>query len=311
MKKIVVILLSLFSSLYAQQKQFVAEAIDPPQVESIPQTKEGEMIKYGRELIINTAQYLGPKGSVAQISNGMNCQNCHLDAGTRPYGNHYLSVHATYPKYRDRSASIETLSKRVNDCFERSLNGKKLKEESKEMQAILVYMKWLGSNHRISLPDSRYSIATLPYLDRAASPEKGKVVYDKYCVSCHQANGEGMANPAIKGAFIFPPLWGKNSYNQAAGLFRLSRFAGFVKDNMPHLSATHDKPILSDEEAWDVAAYVNHQPRPGFKGQKNDWPEISAKPIDHPFGPYHDGFSEEQHKYGPFQPIVDQRKKIK
>ena len=42
-----------------------------------------------------------------------------------------------------------------------------------------------------------------------------------------------------------------------------------------------------------------------------DWPNISAKPIDHPFGPYTDGFSEEQHKHGPFKPIVAKRKEMK
>lgn len=284
------------------------ESIDPPPLDQIPQNEEGEMIKYGRELIVNTSQYLGPNGSVAKMSNGMNCQNCHLDAGTKAYANHYLAVHATYPKMRARSMTIETLSKRVNDCFERSLNGKTLKEDSKEMLAILVYMKWLGSNHRVGHRDQRYTIKELKFLDRAADPQKGKAVYEKHCTSCHQANGEGFAHPGIKGAFLFPPLWGKSSYNQAAGLFRLSRFAGFVKDNMPHLTSNHDHPILSDEEAWDVAAYVNSQPRPSFKKQKNDWPDISKKPVDHPFGPFIDPFTENQHKYGPFQAIVDWQK---
>jgi thiosulfate dehydrogenase len=27
------------------------------------------------------------------------------------------------------------------------------------------------------------------------------------------------------------------------------------------------------------------------------------KPVDAPYGPYADGFSEQQHKYGPFAPI--------
>jgi thiosulfate dehydrogenase len=34
-----------------------------------------------------------------------------------------------------------------------------------------------------------------------------------------------------------------------------------------------------------------------------DWPDASKKPFDHPFGPFADGFSAEQHKYGPFGPI--------
>jgi len=57
---------------------------------------------------VHTSKYLGPNGTVMQISNGMNCQNCHLDAGTRPWGNNYAAVLTTYPKYRARSGMIKT-----------------------------------------------------------------------------------------------------------------------------------------------------------------------------------------------------------
>lgn len=82
--------------------------------------KNAELIRYGKELIANTSKYLGPKGTVAPISNGMNCQNCHLDVGTKPWGNNYSDVAATFPKYRERSGTVEGTVKRVNDCFERS-----------------------------------------------------------------------------------------------------------------------------------------------------------------------------------------------
>ena len=78
---------------------------------------------------------------------------------------------------------------------------------------------------------------------------------------------------------------------------------------MPFLQASYKTPVLSDEEAWDVAAFVNSRPRP-TKDLTGDWPNISKKPVDHPFGPYKDGFSEEQHKFGPFPPIVAFRKKM-
>ena len=87
-----------------------------------------------------------------------------------------------------------------------------------------------------------------------------------------------------------------------AGLFRLSRFAGYVKANMPQ-GASWERPQLTDEEAWDVAAYVNAQPRP-TKDLSTDWPDIAKKPVDHPFGPYKDPYSEQQHKFGPFGPIA-------
>ena len=270
--------------------------------------EDGKLIWYGHQLISNTSKYLGPKGSVLQITNGMNCQNCHLDAGTKPWGNNYSAVYTTYPKFRDRSGGIETIYKRVNDCIERSLNGTALDTTSKEMQAIYAYIKWLGEDLKKGDKPKGSGIIELPYLNRAADPEKGKIVYVQKCQTCHTANGEGQLN-ADGITYTYPPLWGKNSYNVGAGLFRLSRFAGYVKNNMPQGTDYH-APQLSDEEAWDVAAFVNSQPRPS-KDLSGDWPDISKKPIDHPFGPYADTFSEQQHKYGPFAPIKEYREQQK
>ena len=277
-----------------------------PDGTSMPAGEEGEMIRYGRELIAHTSAYLGPNGKVMAMSNGMNCQNCHLDAGTRPWGNNYSAVYATYPKFRARSGSNESMVKRVNDCFERSLNGKALDSTGKEMRAILAYMKWLGTGVNKGTTPEGAGLTKLAYLERAADPKKGAAVYLNKCQVCHGPEGEGIQN-AQKNEYIYPPLWGKNSYNDGAGLYRLSRFAGYVKSNMP-LGATHKTPQLTDEEAWDVAAYVNSKPRP-HKDQSQDWPDVSKKPIDFPFGPYADKFTEEQHKFGPFEPIAKAAKK--
>jgi thiosulfate dehydrogenase len=103
--------------------------------------------------------------------------------------------------------------------------------------------------------------------------------------------------------FTYPPLWGKQSYNDGAGLYRLSNFAKYIKYNMPE-GTNHTNAQLTDEEAWDIAAFVNSQPRSN-KNIKKDWPNIKEKPFDHPFGPYADGFDEKQHKYGPFKAIKD------
>jgi thiosulfate dehydrogenase len=267
---------------------------------------EDSLARYGRELIENTSFYLGPQGKVAQISNGMNCQNCHLDGGTLPWANNYSAVVSTYPKFRDRSGTIETIPKRVNDCFERSLNGKSIDTAGREMRAILAYLHWLGDEIPKGSKPLGSGIMEIPYLDRAADPSRGKIVYQAKCANCHGAEGQGQANIEDYG-YAYPPLWGPYSYNSGAGLFRISRFAGFVKNSMPFGQADYHNPALTDEEAWDVAAFVNTQPRPA-KDLGQDWPDISKKPVDHPFGPYADGFSEEQHKYGPFRPILEARK---
>ena len=263
-------------------------------------------IQYGRELVARTAYYLGPKGKVARLSNGMNCQNCHLDAGTKFWGNNYSAVAATYPRFRERSGTKETIIKRVSDCFERSLNGSSPDSASREMQAMVAYIQFVGRAVPKDESPKGVGLWPVPFLDRAADPTKGSVVYNQKCVVCHGATGQGLAQPDSSG-YIYPPLWGNHSYNTGAGLFRLSRLAGYIKTNMP-LGASWETPQLTDEEAWDLAAYINSRPRP-IKDLSKDWPNLKGKPVDHPFGPYADSFPEKQHKFGPFKPIQEAAKK--
>lgn len=277
-----------------------------PKTWRIKDKAELELVEYGKELIEHTAKYLGPKGSVRNISNGLNCQNCHLDAGTKTFGNNYGSVASMYPKFRSRSGTEEDIPKRINDCFERSLNGLPLDDDSREMKAIVAYMKYIGSNVKKGEKAVGSGLKDLAFLDRPADPIRGKVVYEAKCASCHGINGLGDLN-IDSVDYIYPPLWGPNSFNDAAGLSRLTNMAKYVKYNMP-FGVVHNKPELSDTDTWDVSAYVVSQPRP-HKETPHDWPDISKKPIDHPFGPYADQFSEIQHKYGPYKEILDARKK--
>ena len=264
---------------------------------TIPATPKGELILYGKELIEHTAIYLGPKGKIRQISNGMNCQNCHLQGGTKPFGNNYALVASKYPLFRNRSGKMETVEHRINDCLQRSLNGKPLDSASGEMKAMVAYINWVGKD--VMKDDSRKGLGLLklPYLDRAASPKNGQLAYAQFCVRCHGPEGQGERLNGTE--WKYPPLWGDNSYNTAAGLYRISMLAAFIRSNMPY-EVDHTNPLLTDEQAWDIAAYVNSMPRP-HKKFPLDWPDISTKPVDHPFGPFADEFSEKDHKYGPFK----------
>jgi thiosulfate dehydrogenase len=273
----------------------------PPDTNSISDPGLKRMVNYGRELIVHTSTYFGPEGTLLHITNGMNCQNCHLQAGTVVYANNFGSVASMYPRLRQRSETIENISERVNDCFERSLNGQPLDTAGKEMKAIVAYLQFIGSNVPKGVVAAGSGNGSVPYLDRAADPSKGKTVFTAKCQSCHQPNGEGVLT-ADKAAYTFPPLWGDHSYNTGAGSYRISKIAGYVKYNMP-LGTTYKNPQLSDEEAWNVAAFIITQKRPLFNLAK-DWPDISKKPIDYPFGPYADSFSEKQHRFGPFKPVA-------
>jgi len=227
----------------------------------------------------------------------MTCQNCHLNAGTKPWGNNFGAVYSTYPRFRERRGAIESIPQRIMDCFERSLNGRSPDSNSVEMKAFVAYLRWLGRGVPKGKKPEGSGLATLPFPQRAADTAKGRMIFLTVCQRCHGRGGGGrLAADSI--GYVYPPLWGDHSYNTAAGLYRISRFAGFIKFNMP-FGTDYRGPRLTNEEAWDVAAFVNSQPRPqrSFDG---DWPNISLKPVDLPFGPYADSFSESQHKYGPF-----------
>jgi thiosulfate dehydrogenase len=235
----------------------------------------------------------------------MNCQNCHLNAGTKPFGNNYGSVASLYPRFRARSGSLESIEKRVNDCIERSLNGKGLDSLSREMRAIVAYINWVGKDVPKGKKASGSGLYELAYLNRAADTVTGKSLYSTKCAVCHGTKGQGLErNNGVD--YIYPPLAGENSFNVSAGLYRISNFAKYIYANMP-LGATHDSPLLTEEESWDIAAYVIFLPRPE-KRFAGDWPKVETKPVDHPFGPYADSFSEAQHKYGPFIPILERLK---
>ncbi len=265
------------------------------------QVQEREMILYGKDIISNTSDYFGPKGSIDRTTNGMNCQSCHLNAGTKIWGNHLLNVYTSYPKFRERSGTTESIFKRVSDCFERSLNGTTPDSNSKEFKSIFAYLKFLGDSAK-KKQSSGSSIEKLPFLSRAADPSKGKWVYISQCRSCHGIDGRGKLN-SNKTGYEYPPLWGNNSFNNGAGLLRISLLAGFIKNNMPYNKASYQKPTLTTEQVWDVAAYICSKQRP-FKDFSKDWPDISKKPFDYPFGPFSDNFSETQHKFGPYKAII-------
>jgi len=290
------VLVNSSSEQYKEGDEWVA-----PDESEIPLDSNGDLIRYGKELVVNTAKYLGPKGMVAHLSNRMNCQNCHINAGTQNFANPFSGVKNNYPKYRDRSGRVESTEFRVNECLQRSMNGSPLDSLSLEMRAIVAYVKWIGKDVPKGIRPLGTGTRIPKVLDRAANPQKGKIIYLNNCQRCHGENGQGVLS-SDGNSYTYPPLWGENSFNVSAGLYRLSYLAGFIKNNMPFNESTWKNPKLTDEEAWDVAAFIAAQPRP-IKFFNYDWKDISKKPFDHPFGPYADNFSEQQHKYGPFEPI--------
>lgn len=247
--------------------QTAAPALTAPAESTIPPGPKGLAIQEGKKLLTETHQRL-PRN----VGNGLNCTSCHLAGGTTAGASPWVGIWGVFPEYRSRSGKVISLTERVNDCFERSMNGKPLAYDSAEMNNILAYMQWLSTGVPTGTSVKGRGFGPL---DQKLTADKshGKEVYSAKCASCHGANGAGMKNPA--GGYLFPPVAGIDSFNDGAGMARTFTAAAFVKHNMP----LGQGGTLSDQDALDVAEYFTHLPRPVYKFKAKDWPK-GDKPKD-------------------------------
>jgi thiosulfate dehydrogenase len=261
---------------------------------------------YGRRLVSHTAELLGQDQadpSLRYIDSRLNCASCHLSSGVEAGTLTLLQTDEHYPRFSGRSGGMTDIEDRINECMQRSMNGKPLPMDSLEMQAIASYLRRLGAEYQAMGESSRTvdEPATFKMPARAADLDGGRVVFGDRCATCHGADGQGLLATGDRSrGYLFPPLWGLDSFNDGAGMHRVLTAARFIKARMPL-----GEPTLTDDEAFDVAAFINAQPRPQMAGLEQDYPDRTAKPVDNPYGPYADDFPERQHQFGPFKPIQD------
>jgi thiosulfate dehydrogenase len=259
---------------------------------------------YGRRLIAQTSELIGPDHpdpAMRYTGSRMSCGSCHLGTGTEPGTLSLLQSAAQYPRFSGRDGGVRDLVDRINGCMTRSLNGRALPRESPEMIAMVAYIESLGDLHAAMGAGQRTADEPAPFVtpSRAADLSAGQQVFEGRCAICHGANGEGLqATPNRIDGYVFPPLWGPDSFNNGAGMGRVLTAARFIKARMPL-----GQPDLTDDQAFDVAAYLNSKPRPLMANLELDYPDRSAKPIDSPYAPWADEFPAEQHRFGPFAPI--------
>ena len=269
-----------------------------------PELTAEPSVEYGRRLIRETAALLGPgHAEPARRYSGtyMDCASCHLESGTRPGTLSLLQADDRYPRFSGRDGGERDLRDRINGCMTRSMNGRELPRESIEMMSMEMYIKNLNSQFDIMGETRRQLDEPPPFAepDRAASVAAGEIVYQERCQVCHGENGEGLpASTDMKEGYLFPPLWGTDSFNNGAGMTRVLTAARFIKARMPL-----GQPDLSDDQAYDVAAYINSHERPQRANLEADYPDLTNKPVDSPYPPYADNFPIEQHRLGPFGPI--------
>lgn len=291
----------------APDKPVIDRTWSPPDIGALADDINGKLIRRGRDLFTATYAHIGPNVTDPAkrfAGNNLACGNCHLQAGTKKFGLPVYGLKNAFPAYSARLGADITLPDRLNSCMLRSMNGRALPIDSPEMKAFVGYIDYLSRGVPPGEKLTGYGAGDMPELDRAADPARGKVVYAKTCALCHGPDGAGLRRsaPWTDLGYQVPPLWGSESFNNGAGMNRLITAANFLRTNMPH-GTDYVNPQLSVEEAWDAAAYMVAQPRPQKAGLDKDFPDLLQKPVDTPYGPYADGFSEQQHKYGPWGPI--------
>ncbi|HUQ20311.1 MAG TPA: c-type cytochrome [Gemmatimonadaceae bacterium] len=217
-------------------------------------------IRRGKALIHSTKDSL-PRYVGARLT----CANCHVQDGTVADAMPLVGAYSRFPQYRARSGEVDLLEDRVNDCFQRSMNGKAIPVKSPEMRDIVTYIAFLS---RGIPPGKDMQGQGVPKLEPLkGDTARGHQLFLAKCAKCHNVDGGG--NSAV------PPLWGAQSYNIGAGMARVRSAAAFIHQVMPL-----DSPrTLTPQQAFDVATYINTRPRPDFKGKENDWPRGGA-PAD-------------------------------
>ncbi len=244
---------------------FDAAAWQPPAESAIPNDSLGAAIRRGLALLTNTVDSLP-----AYAPGKINCTSCHLDGGRNATAGPLTGSHARFPKYMDRTGAVITLADRVNYCFTRSLAGSRLAEDSREMEDILAYLAFLSTGvpigTRIPGADGLIKMTAM-----TGDTVRGSALFAKTCVACHGTDGQS-------GIGRIPALWGPRSYSIGASMSRQERAASFIWHNMP----LGQGKSLTPQEAFDVAAYINAQPRPDSPGKERDWPAGGA-PKDVPY----------------------------
>lgn len=205
----------------------------------------------GRELTEHTYERLP-----GYVNAKLHCGSCHLQAGRDPAASWWVGMIAKY-KY----PATDKLSARINQCFERSMNGTALpvspssEASAPEMHSFIAYMQWLDEQY-----EAAYSCSPtngLPAMEKmSAEAPRGQDIFLQKCAVCHGKKGQGRY---ASNTYFRPALWGIYSFNARAGLGKAEKLAAFLKSSMPYGSGG----LLTVQEVWDLAAFLGNQQRPG------------------------------------------------
>jgi len=228
----------------------------------------GEIVRQGQDIFENTNAH---SVSAKYVGNDQTCGNCHIDAGRLAESAPLWAAWVAYPAYRAKNKKVNTYIQRIQGCFTYSMNaqgsaaGAPPSADSDTMVSLVSYSYWLAKGAPTgdaTMPGRGYP--RLEETGQGFDPQRGASVYHAKCALCHGEAGAGVVQP--DGRTIFPPLWGPESYNWGAGMHKIDTAAAFIKHNMP----LGMPDSLSDQEAWDVAAFMNSHERPQDPRHKGD-----------------------------------------
>ncbi|MEJ2765097.1 c-type cytochrome [Photobacterium sp. MCCC 1A19761] len=280
------------TELPAVAKKANTDYLKPRPLTAIPDTEFGRKVKYGYSLFVDSQQMRG-----RYVGNEQNCVNCHMQAGMKANAAPLWAAYTAYPAYRKKNDKVNTYGDRIQGCFDYSMNGVPPDNHSPELVALSAYAYWLTMSglldkyglHETPVPElsdaeliiggkredfilpaeiaadfpvsERGNLAgrgypKLPKPAEEPSIARGKQVYQSTCAVCHASDGQGIKG--ADGTQYFPPLWGKDAFNWGAGMHRINTAAFFIYENMPLGKSVQ----LTEQQAWDVAAYMNSHERP-------------------------------------------------
>jgi thiosulfate dehydrogenase len=183
------------------------------------------------------------------------CSSCHIDAGAEPGELSLIHAISRYPN---------NIEDRINECMTRNVNSRPLPRDGTEMLAMISWLRFLADEDAATSAIRRQSHDPPAFKTpgRAPDPRAGEQLFAKRCVDCHGKDGAGLPasrNPAE--GYLFPPLWGPDSFTDGAEMHNAATAARFIKAKMPL-----GRPDLDDDQAFDVAAFIDARPRPHFRG---------------------------------------------
>ena len=222
-----------------------------PSEEPIPDDEFGKVVRRGRDIFDNPGRY-----AARYVGNDLRCSSCHLDAGRRVGSAPMWAAYVSYPAWRAKNHHVNTFAERLQGCFRYSMNGRAPALGDPVLVALETYSYWMARGAPLdpNIAGRGYVKPAKP----ALTPDfaRGARLYAGSCALCHGEGGAGRR--ANDGSPAFPALWGANSYNWGAGMVNVGKAAGFIKSNMPFSRGD----TLSDQEAWDVALFVDSHERP-------------------------------------------------